>query len=191
MLRVCRLLFLLCCNTNGAREEYIEAELAKRHSMVYGGLQQAHQSSSSSQSGRGGKGKGPKETAAAGDKSADKHTALTGKLFEVDLGDEIRNRNALMTDRAMRKLQGLVVEDEEQSERPKKVRLGRDGKPWRPKNQRDNDAIKRDQIVEEILRENKRKLISALLLLYSHNQIKFHPNYPNTRDLQLTHHLLY
>ncbi|GAW25228.1 putative mrna splicing factor RNA helicase protein [Rosellinia necatrix] len=88
-------------------------------------------------------------------KGEQKHTALTGKLLEVDLGDEVRNRNAALTDRATRKLQGLAVEDEESTDRPKKVRLGRDGKPWRPRNKRNSDDIKRDQLVEEILRENK------------------------------------
>lgn len=80
---------------------------------------------------------------------------MTGKLLEVDLGDEVRNRNAAMTDRATRKLQGLAVEDEESAEQPKKIRLGRDGKPWRPRNRRNSDDIKRDKMVEEILRENK------------------------------------
>ncbi len=86
-----------------------------------------------------------------------KHTALTGKLFEVDLGDEVRSRNEAMTDRARRKLQGLAVEDEENAERRKKVRLGKDGKPWRPRYRRNSDDVKRDQLVEEILRENRRK----------------------------------
>lgn len=99
------------------------------------------------------------------DKGEQKHTALTGKLFEVDLGDEVRSRNAAMTDRARRKLQGLAVEDEESAERPKKVRLGRDGKPWRPRNRRNSDDIKRDQLVEEFLRENRRK--SFLLIVFT------------------------
>lgn len=100
------------------------------------------------------------------DKGEQKHTALTGKLFEVDLGDEVRNRNAAMTDRARRKLQGLAVEDEESAERPRKVRLGRDGKPWRPRNRRNSDDIKRDQLVEEILRENRRKSCTTYTLLH-------------------------
>jgi hypothetical protein len=109
----------------------------------------------------GGGGTAPNESTS--DKLEGKHTALTGKLFEVDLGDEVRNRNELMTDRARRKLQGLDVDDEEHADRPKKkVRLGRDGKPWRPRNRRDSDAIKRDQLVEEILRENRRKSLPPL-----------------------------
>lgn len=69
-----------------------------------------------------------------------------------------------MTERARRMLQGEAVEDE-QAARPKKVRLGRDGKPWRPRNRRNSDAIKRDQLVEEILRESRRK---------SNTGIKYH-----------------
>lgn len=84
--------------------------------------------------------------------------------MEIDLGDEVRSRNALMTERATRRLQG-VAETDEQEAGPanKKVRLGRDGKPWRPRNQRGSDAIKRDQLVEDILKESRRTLLSPLL----------------------------
>lgn len=81
-----------------------------------------------------------------------------GTLTEIDLGDDVRNKNEAMTDLARRKLQGEKVHLE-QTSRPKKVRLGRDGKPWRPRNRRDSDAIKRDQLVEEILRENRCKSV--------------------------------
>ncbi|KAI0441157.1 hypothetical protein F4803DRAFT_552350 [Xylaria telfairii] len=131
---------------NKHMEEYIEAEIAKRHHVT----SHPRKLRSSDQ---------PDEATTHGesttDKGEEKHTALTGKLLEVDLGDEARSRNAVMTDRARRKLQGLAVEDEENTERPKKVRLGRDGKPWRPRNRRNSDDIKRDQLVEEILRENR------------------------------------
>ncbi|KAF3017165.1 hypothetical protein E8E14_011686 [Neopestalotiopsis sp. 37M] len=83
-----------------------------------------------------------------------KHVHLQSKLQEIDLGDEVRSRNEAMTELARRRLQGEVVE-EEQSGRPKKVRLGRDGKPWRPRNRRNSDDIKRDQLVEEIMRESR------------------------------------
>lgn len=99
----------------------------------------------------------------------EKHTALQGKLLEVDLGDEVRSRNAAMTDRARRRLLGESVEEEEEQRngRPAKVRLGRDGKPWRPRNRRGSDDVKRDQLVEEILRENRRKLtISPIYRLF-------------------------
>ncbi|KAK8083129.1 hypothetical protein PG996_001910 [Apiospora saccharicola] len=83
------------------------------------------------------------------------HIAMQGQLLEVDLGDEVRNRNANMTDRAWRQLQGEKVDDDAPAGPPKKVRLGRDGKPWRPRNRRDSDALKRDQLVEELMRENR------------------------------------
>ncbi|KAJ8120522.1 hypothetical protein ONZ43_g2789 [Nemania bipapillata] len=131
---------------NKHMEEYIEAEIAKRHYMTSDPRKfqsSDHPSGSATYN------------ESTVDKAGDKHTALTGKLLEVDLGDEVRNRNEVMTDRARRKLQGLAVEDEESAERPRKVRLGRDGKPWRPRNRRNSDDIKRDQLVEEILRENR------------------------------------
>ncbi|KAJ8129654.1 hypothetical protein O1611_g3981 [Lasiodiplodia mahajangana] len=133
---------------NKHMEEYIEAELAKRHYTASdpGKFRSSNQAGGSAT-----------HNESTTDKGEEKHTALTGKLLEVDLGDEVRSRNEVMTDRARRKLQGLAVEDEENAERPKKVRLGRDGKPWRPKNRRNSDDIKRDQLVEEILRENRRK----------------------------------
>ena len=83
--------------------------------------------------------------------------SLQGKLTEVDLGEEARSRNEAMTDRARRIAQGESVHEEEQSARAKKVRLGRDGKPWQPRNRRGSDAVKRDQMVEDILRENRRR----------------------------------
>ncbi|KAI1828531.1 hypothetical protein F4861DRAFT_534954 [Xylaria intraflava] len=132
---------------NKHMEQYIEAEIAKRHSMV----SDPRMSQSSNQlDGR------TVQNESTADLGEGKHTALTGKLFEVDLGDEARSRNEAMTDRARRKLQGLAVEEEEdKTDRPKKVRLGKDGKPWRPKNRRNSDDIKRDKLVEEILRESK------------------------------------
>ncbi|GAW18180.1 hypothetical protein ANO14919_076540 [Xylariales sp. No.14919] len=131
---------------NKHMEEYIEAELSRRHYTASDahGLQSSNQPDGSTA-----------HNESTADKGEEKHTALTGKLFEVDLGDEVRSRNAAMTDRARRKLQGLTVEDEENTERPKKVRLGRDGKPWKPRKRRNSDDIKRDQLVDEILRENR------------------------------------
>jgi hypothetical protein len=100
--------------------------------------------------------------------------------MEVDLGDEVRSRNEALTDRARRRMQGEALEEDEQagaagapaaSQPAGKVRLGRDGKPWRPRNRRGSDAIKRDQLVEEFLKENRCKayyppLNSTLSSLY-------------------------
>ncbi|KAH6648511.1 hypothetical protein BKA67DRAFT_575027 [Truncatella angustata] len=125
--------------------EFIESELAKRKSAA-----------SSSH----GTSQGPSsECATASIPMEARHdlpipTFVRGQLQEVDLGDDVRSKNEILTERARRKLQGEVV-DEEQSSRPKKVRLGRDGKPWRTRNRRTSDDIKRDQLVDEILRENR------------------------------------
>ncbi|GJC99648.1 mRNA splicing factor rna helicase [Colletotrichum higginsianum] len=83
---------------------------------------------------------------------------MQGKLMEVDLGDEVRARNQAMTEKAARRLLGEVDgagADNPDGRKGKKPRLGRDGKPWRPRNRRNSDDIKRDQLVEEILRENR------------------------------------
>jgi hypothetical protein len=88
---------------------------------------------------------------------------MQGKLMEIDLGEEARSRNVAMTERARRKLQGESIEDEgEGAGPPKKARLGRDGMPWRGRKRRASDAVRRDELIEEFLRENKRTLSSDL-----------------------------
>lgn len=83
--------------------------------------------------------------------------AALGKLLEIDLGDEARNRNVERTEQARRRMGGEVVEDEDDAAPKGKVRLGRDGKPWRGKKRRGSEDIKRDKLVEEFLRENRRE----------------------------------
>ncbi|EPE29199.1 hypothetical protein GLAREA_00359 [Glarea lozoyensis ATCC 20868] len=77
--------------------------------------------------------------------------AALGKILEVDLGDEVRSKNVARTNRL---LNGEEVEDGVQR-KPAKVRLGRDGKPWRGRKRRGSDDIARDKIVEDLLRENR------------------------------------
>ena len=84
-------------------------------------------------------------------------STIRGKLQEIDLGEEARARNIAMTDRARRKLEGEELEEDEgDPSRPRKVRLGRDGKPWRGRKRRGSEDIKRDQLVEQFLHENRR-----------------------------------
>ncbi|KAI1326186.1 hypothetical protein F5Y16DRAFT_235022 [Xylariaceae sp. FL0255] len=147
---------------NRHMEKYIEAELAKKRNALAG--QDANNSSAPSGNTNTynySYNNTAKPTGGVTDiHNGEKHTALTGKLFEVDLGDEVRNHNELMTDRARRKMAGEVVEDDDiagqqAGGRPKKVRLGPDGKPWRSRNRRDSDAVQRDKLVEELMRENR------------------------------------
>lgn len=87
------------------------------------------------------------------DVDVQRQPAALGKLLEIDLGDEARNRNVEMTNQARRRMDGEVAEEEPA---PKgKVRLGRDGKPWRGRKRRGSEDVKRDKLVEDILRENR------------------------------------
>ncbi|EXK86847.1 hypothetical protein FOQG_09603 [Fusarium oxysporum f. sp. raphani 54005] len=70
---------------------------------------------------------------------------MQGQLMEINLDDHsTRSENAIQADSAT-----------DGGPRAKKPRLRRDGKPWRPRNRRDSDALKRDQIVDEILHETR------------------------------------
>lgn len=91
------------------------------------------------------------------DKEVQRQPATLGKLMEIDLGDEARSRNVQRTEQARRRLDGEEVEDEETKKKPQKVRLGPDGKPWRSrKKRRGSEDVKRDKMVEDVLRENRR-----------------------------------
>lgn len=67
-------------------------------------------------------------------------------------------RNAAMTEQARRRLAGEAVDDSEDGPR-KRARLGKDGKPWRSRKRRGSDDEKRDKLVEELMRENRRMLL--------------------------------
>tara|TARA_R110002060_G_scaffold71304_2_gene79908 strand:- start:71 stop:373 length:303 start_codon:yes stop_codon:yes gene_type:complete len=79
-------------------------------------------------------------------------------LQEIDLGDEARNRNIERTNNARRRMDGEIVEEVVQGAKKKKVRLNRDGSVWVPRKRRGSEDIKRDQLVEAVLRENRCKL---------------------------------
>lgn len=87
-----------------------------------------------------------------------KHAAGLGKLHEIDLGSDATMRNIARTEAAFRKLEtgdSVEVEDIDTS---KKIRLSRDGKPWRGRKRRNSEDIKRDQLVEEVLKESRCEL---------------------------------
>lgn len=89
-------------------------------------------------------------------KQQEERPTMRGRLQEVDLGDEARARNAAMTEKARRRLAGETIEDEPDESR-KQPRVGKDGKPWRGRKRRASDDVKRDQMVEALMRENRRK----------------------------------
>lgn len=101
-------------------------------------------------------------------------SAVHGRLMEIDLGEEARNRNVALTERARRRLEGAPLESDSEADggsaaagpggasapasalgKGGKVRLGRDGKPWRSRNRRTSDDLRRDQLVEAVMRENR------------------------------------
>jgi hypothetical protein len=88
------------------------------------------------------------------EKETQRQPASLGKLQEIDLGEEARDRNVVQTERARRRLDGEVVEEEGEGE-VKKVRVGPDGKPWRGRKRRGSEDVKRDRMVEDVLRENR------------------------------------
>lgn len=147
-----------------AREEYVESELArrKRHAAEAAAAQEALEqqqqqsredsTTSTMGDGRNMTGSGPLPTG-----QIDSQRVMHGRLLEIDLGDEARARNIEMTERARRRLQGQIEEEEreEADGRQRKVRLGRDGKPLRSRNRRGSDDIQRDKLVEEFLSENR------------------------------------
>ncbi|MCJ1397660.1 hypothetical protein MMC11_000856 [Xylographa trunciseda] len=78
--------------------------------------------------------------------------AALGKLHEIDLGPDATLKNIARTEAAKRRLEGG---EEEVEEGTGKVRLRKDGKPFRSRKRRNSEDVKRDKIVEEVLRESK------------------------------------
>jgi len=142
-----------------AREEYIESELARRKRLA---AESRAQQDLNNKNNTITSALQIDPTTGSG-APVESQRALHGKLMEIDLGEEARARNIAMTEKARRRLEGQAVEDDEEGDsRAKKMRLGRDGKPWRPRNRRGSQDIERDRRVEEFLRENRREW--ALLL---------------------------
>ncbi len=54
-------------------------------------------------------------------------------------------------------LEGGGEDDSDKVELGRKPKLGKDGKPWRGRKRRTSDDIKRDKLVEEVLRESRRE----------------------------------
>ena len=94
------------------------------------------------------------------DAAVRRQPAALGKLHEIDLGPDATLTNIARTEAAKRKLEGGSPEVEEEYG---KLRLGRDGRPRRNRRRRNSNDIRRDKLVEEVLRESKRKSNSIKL----------------------------
>ncbi|KAJ9667822.1 hypothetical protein H2201_002008 [Coniosporium apollinis] len=84
-----------------------------------------------------------------------KQAASLGKLHEIDLGSDATMRNIARTEAAFRKLETGDSVEVEDTDTGRKIRQGRDGKPWRGRKRRNSEDIKRDQLVEEVLKESR------------------------------------
>lgn len=87
----------------------------------------------------------------------ERQPAGAGRLQEIDLGPDATMRNIARTEAAARRLENGQPAEEEQHARPRKVRLGRDGKPLRPRrrNRRGSDDLARDALVDAVLKETR------------------------------------
>lgn len=73
--------------------------------------------------------------------STDKHSVTAGRLMEVD----VSNSQALWDEEAAAK-----------AAKQPRVRLGRDGKPWRSRKRRNSEKLARDALIDSILKETPR-----------------------------------
>lgn len=137
--------------------DYIESEMAKRHERNLPSDTRAP-NTDDDYNGVGGIIKGP-----SGDQLPERQPASLGKLHEIDLGPDAKLRNIARTEAAAKRLVGdeRPPEEEEEEAPAKKVRLGKDGKPWRGRKRRNSEDIKRDQLVEEVMRESKCKFFAT------------------------------
>ena len=123
---------------------YIDSELAKRR--------RGHDASANN--GHDGEGN-PSLNGSLINAGLHRQPAALGKLHEIDLGPDATLKNIARTEAAKRRLEGGEMEVEEKSSG--KVRLRRDGKPWRGRRRRNSDDVKRDKLVEEVMKETRRK----------------------------------
>ena len=128
--------------TNVIRMAYVDSELAKRR--------QGEDNSTLFLDDNGFWGGSPRGS--ANDVALNRQPAALGKLLEIDLGPDATLRNIAMTEAAKRRLEGGV---EETIEGTGKVRLRRDGRPFRGRRRRNSEDVKRDRLVEEVMRESK------------------------------------
>lgn len=121
---------------------YVDSELAKRHH------------SGSDLSIYTANGQGLSSSGALPDAGLHRQPAALGKLHEIDLGPDATLRNIARTKAAQRKLEGTEPEPEI-DQAAGKVFLRRDGKPWGHRRRRNSDDVKRDKLVEEVMRESR------------------------------------
>lgn len=127
---------------------YIDSELAKRHRQDHPIATYTSQDQQLS------------STGALIDAGLHRQPAALGKLHEIDLGPDATLRNIARTEAAQRRLDGLADPEIDQS--TGKIRLRRDGKPWGRRRRRNSNDIKRDKLVEEVMKESRLDIYDEL-----------------------------
>lgn len=134
--------FQVDANTKEIRMAYIDSELAKQR--------QGHAYITS----KDGAGQGNISiNGTLIDPGRNRQPATLGKLHEIDLGPDATLRNIARTEAAKRRLEGGEMEEEGETGKGRR----RDGKPWRGRRRRNSEDIKRDKIVEEVMKESRCK----------------------------------
>ncbi|KAL8850733.1 MAG: hypothetical protein Q9221_004301 [Calogaya cf. arnoldii] len=127
---------------NGVRMAYIDSELAKRRQSLGKSVAAFNGTESDDDLVDG----------LPPDLAKHRQPAALGKLHEIDLGADATLKNIARTEAAKRRLEGGEPEVEKTTG---KIRLRRDGKPWRGRRRRNSDDVKRDKLVEEVMRESR------------------------------------
>ncbi|KAL2019221.1 hypothetical protein VTK56DRAFT_9948 [Thermocarpiscus australiensis] len=134
---------------NKHMEEYVESELARRKRLAAeASAQQQQQQEQQRQQRREGISASTADGQRDPSAQTDSQRVLQGRLLEIDLGEEARARNVEMTERARRRLQGQIDEEEQGETKGNSRKV-------RQRNRRGSDDIRRDQLVEEFLSENR------------------------------------
>jgi hypothetical protein len=139
-------------STNEIRMTYIETEMARRHIR------------SDSQGAPEGHADDGAARRASDLKLPQRQPATLGKLHEIDLGPDSKLQNIARTQEATRKLAGNEDgrTDILESRGTKTPQPESGDKRFRGRRRRNSDDIRRDQLVEEVLRESKREYISCI-----------------------------
>ena len=141
---------------NKIRVAFIDSELAKRRQAPVSNLHEPpnHREEQPEHVRQSSRSTGPMTQKL----SSAKPTAAR-QLAEVDLGDTAHDLNLARTQAALERVKAgqVPIEDEVKLPRPRKPRLGRDGKPMRPRprKRRNSEDVARDVLVEQFLHENK------------------------------------
>ncbi|GES62694.1 hepatocellular carcinoma-associated antigen 59-domain-containing protein [Aspergillus terreus] len=126
---------------------YIESEMAKRYRHNNMPTDSVEPDPSAADDAEGGGGAPPSSDLLL------REPASMGKLHEIDLGQEARLHNIARTEEATKRL--VRDEADVSSADDKAPSTEKTDKPWRGRKRRTSEDIKRDRLVEEVLRESK------------------------------------